>query len=70
MPFAVTPPVARIDSSKGHVENHLSRRALPQDRESVVWINVLKVPPKPAINDSDADANRLELVFRSRIKLF
>lgn len=42
--------------------------ALPKDRESVYWFNVLEVPPKP--KDAQADKNLLQLAFRTRIKLF
>lgn len=43
--------------------------ALPKDRESVFWFNVLEVPPKP---DAAKAANQslLQLAFRTRIKLF
>ncbi|EFH7449741.1 fimbria/pilus periplasmic chaperone, partial [Escherichia coli] len=43
--------------------------ALPKDRESVFWFNVLEVPPKP---DAEKMANQsmLQLAFRTRIKLF
>ncbi|CAB3793489.1 putative fimbrial chaperone YadV [Paraburkholderia ultramafica] len=69
VPFTVTPPVARIDPGKGQTLRILyTGEALPKDRESVFWLNVLEVPPKPAA--SDAGANRLQMAFRSRIKLF
>ena len=32
------------------------------------WLNVLEIPPKPG--PDQADANKLQLAFRSRIKLF
>lgn len=69
VPFTVSPPVARIDPDKGQTLRILyTGEALPQDRESVFWLNVLEVPPKLAA--SDAGANRLQMAFRSRIKLF
>jgi P pilus assembly chaperone PapD len=69
VPFVVTPPVTRIDPGKGQTLRILHAGAqLPQDKESVFWLNVLEIPPKPGADE--ADANRLQLAFRSRIKLF
>ncbi|WP_448681695.1 fimbria/pilus periplasmic chaperone [Pseudomonas nicosulfuronedens] len=68
LPFVITPPVARVDPGKGQTLRILhTGGALPQDRESVFYLNVLEIPPKAA----DADgANKLQLAFRSRIKFF
>ncbi len=41
---------------------------LPQDKESVFWLNVQESLPKPDANK--AGVNRLQLNSRSRIKLF
>ncbi len=69
VPFTVTPPVTRIDPSKGQTLRILyTGEPLPQDKESVFWLNVLEIPPKPGAED--ADVNKLQLAFRSRIKLF
>jgi P pilus assembly chaperone PapD len=69
VPFAVTPPVARIDPGKAQTLRILhTGEALPQDKESVFWLNVLEVPPKPGAEDSEV--NKLQMAFRSRIKLF
>jgi chaperone protein EcpD len=69
VPFVVTPPISRIDPSKGQTLRVVyTGEALPQERESVFWLNVLEVPPKPG--PDKADANKLQLAFRSRIKLF
>jgi chaperone protein EcpD len=38
---------------------------VPQDRESVFWLNVLEIPPKPV-----GKANHIQLTVRSRLKLF
>ncbi|PJI52023.1 molecular chaperone EcpD, partial [Methylobacterium radiotolerans] len=38
---------------------------MPQDKESVFWLNVLEIPPKDKANQ-----NLLQMAFRSRIKLF
>lgn len=69
VPFTITPPIARIDSGKGQTLRIVyTGEPLPQHHESVYWLNVLDIPPKPA--GDLADTNRLQLAFRSRIKLF
>lgn len=69
VPFTVTPPVSRIDPGKAQTLRIIyTGEPLPPDRESVFWLNVLEVPPKPAA--SEAGANFLQMAFRSRIKLF
>ncbi|WP_447751108.1 fimbrial biogenesis chaperone [Pseudomonas nicosulfuronedens] len=66
-PFVLTPPIARIDPGKGQAlrVRFMGQKALPQDRESLFWLNVLEVPPASA--DSQ---NKLKIAFRSRVKLF
>lgn len=67
-PFLLSPPVARIDPTKGQSLRVLfTGTALPQDKESVFWLNVLEIPPKP---EAGEDLNTLQMAFRSRIKLF
>ncbi|MDK3021180.1 fimbria/pilus periplasmic chaperone [Cupriavidus taiwanensis] len=69
VPFTVTPPVSRIDPGKGQTLRILyTGEPLAQDRESVFWLNVLEIPPKPSAEE--AETNKLQLAFRSRIKLF
>ncbi|HEY4353326.1 MAG TPA: fimbria/pilus periplasmic chaperone [Paraburkholderia sp.] len=69
VPFTVTPPISRIDPSRSQTLRIVyTGEALPKDRESVFWLNVLEVPPKPGADI--ADTNHLQLAFRSRIKLF
>lgn len=66
-PFTVTPPISRIDPGKGQTLRVVYMgEPLPQQKESIFWLNVLEVPPKPAAED----ANKLQLAFRTRIKLF
>ena len=69
VPFTITPPIARIDPTKSQTLRVVyTGEPMPQDRESVFWLNVLEIPPKPS--GTDADVNRIQLAFRSRIKLF
>lgn len=67
-PFIIIPPVTRIDGGKSQTLRLLAinTSALPRDKESVFWLNVLDVPVKPAAEDK----NRLQVALRSRVKLF
>ncbi|WP_249213599.1 molecular chaperone [Tatumella sp. JGM118] len=68
VPFTVTPPVYRIDPGKGQsVRLIYNGMELPADRESVYWFNLLEIP---TVNDDDKNRDRLELAFRTRIKIF
>jgi chaperone protein EcpD len=67
-PFVLSPPLARIDPGKGQsLRLIFTGVALPQTRESVFWLNVLEIPPKPQL---DTELNTLQMAFRSRIKIF
>lgn len=70
-PFVITPPMARVDPGKGQTLRIMFTGAsnLPQDRETVYWLNVLEIPPKPKAA-SDAAENYVQLAVRSRLKLF
>jgi chaperone protein EcpD len=69
VPFIVTPPMSRIDPSKTQTLRIIyTGEPLATDRESVFWLNVLDIPPKPGAEE--ADSNKIQLAFRSRIKLF
>ncbi|MGK8199347.1 fimbria/pilus periplasmic chaperone [Burkholderia cepacia] len=68
VPFVLMPPVFRIDPGRGQtVRIVYTGDALPQDRESVYWLNVLDVPPGI---DETHSTTALQLAFRTRIKLF
>ncbi len=49
------PPVSRVEPKRGQTVKvmYTGATALPKDRESVYWFNVLEVPPKP--KDPEAD---------------
>ncbi len=66
-PFVITPPISRVDGHQGQTlrVRYTGQRKLPQDKESVFWLNVLEVPP--SANDGE---NKLKISFRSRVKLF
>ncbi|MES2405683.1 MAG: molecular chaperone [Pseudomonadota bacterium] len=71
-PFLITPPLFRMDPNKDQSLRILfvpGAKPLPGDRESVFWLNVLEVPPKPS-EPQYAGKNYLQFAIRSRIKLF
>ncbi|WP_202302746.1 fimbria/pilus periplasmic chaperone [Dryocola clanedunensis] len=69
VPFLVTPPVYRVEPGKGQMVRLLyNGMPLPQDRESVFWFNMLEIPPVD--KSESATPNKLELAFRTRIKIF
>lgn len=66
-PFAVTPPVFRLDPKKQQTARILFTGAtLPADRETLYWLNMLEIPPKAG----NGGANILQFAFRTRIKVF
>lgn len=68
VPFVLTPPMNRVEPSKGQtLRISYAGGTLPLDKESVFWLNVLEVPAK---SQAKSDVNRLQMAFRSRIKLF
>ncbi|MCR3970915.1 fimbria/pilus periplasmic chaperone [Aeromonas veronii] len=69
VPFVITPPINRVDAQKGQALriSFTKETNLPSDRESIYWLNVLEIPPKGAANEGK---NKLQVAFRTRIKLF
>jgi chaperone protein EcpD len=68
VPFVITPPIFRMEPKKAQTLRVMyTGDALPQDRESIFWLNVLDIPPKAS---GSPDANSLQLAYRTRIKLF
>ena len=66
-PLIVTPPIQRIDAGEKETVqiNALpAAKQLPQDRETMFYLNVREIPPKPK------HANTLQLTLQSRIKVF
>lgn len=71
-PFLITPPLFRMDAHKDQSLRILyvqGTKPLPTDRESVFWLNVLEIPPKPT-GPEYTGKNYLQFAIRSRIKLF
>ncbi|TBL58046.1 fimbrial biogenesis chaperone [Hafnia paralvei] len=66
-PLVVLPPLQRINGGQKGVARVTKTNGiddLPQDRESLFYLNVREIPPKPT------KPNVLQLAMQSRIKLF
>jgi P pilus assembly chaperone PapD len=71
-PFLITPPLFRMEPNRDQSLRILftqSDQPLPTDRETVFWLNVLEVPPKPS-GAQFQGKNYMQLAIRSRLKLF
>lgn len=71
-PFLITPPLFRMEPHRDQSLRILftqASRPLPSDRESLFWLNVLEIPPKPTGQEFQGK-NYLQLAIRSRLKLF
>lgn len=69
-PFVVTPPLFRLDAgNENQIRIIRAGGALPEDRESVFWLNVKSIPATPS-SASATNANLLQISVKSRIKLF
>ena len=70
VPFLITPPLVRMNPGKGQsLRIVYTGEPLPKDRESLFWLNVLEIPPKPVAKPGEAQ-NTLQFAVRSRLKLF
>lgn len=67
-PFTVIPPVSRLEPAQEKVLRiiHTKGVSLPEDRESVFWLNIKNIPPSA----SNKAENSLEIAVKTRIKLF
>lgn len=66
-PFTVIPPVSRLEPEQEKILRIVKTAgALPEDRESVFWLNVKNIPP----SGSHSDSSKLEIAIKTRIKLF
>ncbi len=69
VPFVLTPPLFRLDPTKAQsLRLVYTHDRLPEDRESLFWLNVLDIPPRAAANPDLP--NQLELAFKHRMKVF
>lgn len=72
IPFAVTPPLYRLDpSSSVQLRVNKLAAALPQDRETVWYLNNLAIPPKAQEKSyQKAIQSGLQFAVNTRIKMF
>nr|MBG3151745.1 molecular chaperone [Proteus mirabilis] len=67
-PFIVIPPMAKITANGGlQLKIQQLENRLPKDRESVFYLNVLDIAPKP---ENKENLSTLQLALQTRIKLF
>jgi len=68
VPFLLTPPVVKVNGHNGQqLRIKKLPASLPGDRESVFYLNVLDIPPKP---ENMQSLNTMQLAIKSRIKVF
>jgi P pilus assembly chaperone PapD len=68
VPFLLSPPVVKVNEHNGQQLRIKKLPAnLPGDRESVFFLNVLDIPPKP---ENVQNQNTVQLAIKSRIKMF
>ncbi|HDR2891984.1 TPA: fimbrial chaperone [Enterobacter asburiae] len=66
-PFTAIPPVSRLEPGQEKILRIIKTQGdLPQDRESVFWLNVKNIPPA----STKTDSSTLEIAIKTRIKLF
>lgn len=65
LPIVVVPPILKLDGAKTAILRFIySGNGFPQDKETLLWINVQEIPPAPKLE------NVLQVAVRTRIKLF
>jgi P pilus assembly chaperone PapD len=70
VPFLITPPLFRMEAHKEQSLRIIATPApMPSDRESLFWLNVLEIPPKPTSAEIQGK-NLLQFAIRSRLKFF
>ena len=63
VPFIITPPLYRLDNGQKNVERIVLAGAVPQDKESLYWLNIKAIPSAPKTDNS------LQIAVKTRIKL-
>ena len=62
------PPFFKVGAKQKQIIRIINTDSnLPKDRESLFWLNVQEVPPKPEVKDSDEGV--LAIAMNSRVKL-
>ncbi|MBT1713640.1 fimbria/pilus periplasmic chaperone [Enterobacter dykesii] len=63
VPFIITPPLYRLDQGQKNVMRIVLSGELPEDKESMYWLNVKSIP------SSEKKANTLQIALKTRLKL-
>ena len=53
-PFIITPPITRVEAEKGQylrITSLPTANTLSKTQETLFWLNVLDIPPKPSTKD-------------------
>lgn len=67
VPFILMPPVARVAADSGQqIKIKKMPNALPENKESLFYLNILDIPPN---NPENAGKNILKFAMQNRIKL-
>lgn len=64
VPFILTPPLYRLDNGQQNVMRIVRTGELPEDKESMFWLNIKSIP------SSSPSENTLQIAVKTRIKLF
>nr|WP_152962296.1 molecular chaperone [Photorhabdus khanii] len=65
-PFIVTPPIFKLAAGQENILRIVKTRSnLPEDRESLFWLNVKSIP-----TSVKSDQNQLQITVKSKFKLF
>ncbi|MEI9752040.1 molecular chaperone [Moellerella wisconsensis] len=64
--FILTPPLFKLNANKENMVRIINKTALPQDRETVFWLNMKAIPPIP----KNGLQNGLQIAIKTKLKLF
>lgn len=71
LPFVVYPPESMINAGKGKsfriYDTDDTSKNYARDRETLLWVNILDVPP---LDDENENRNILSMAFKTKIKFF
>lgn len=62
-PFIITPPLYRLDGGQKNLERIVMTGSLPQEQESLFWLNIKAIP------SASQQMNALQIAVKTRIKL-
>lgn len=67
LPFVLTPAIFRMEPGAAQALRIIhTGEPLPSDKESLYWLNVLDVPPKPLAEEGQGS---MQLAIRTRVKM-